>query len=174
MQRQFTASVYIISEARVLLIHHRKLQMWLPPGGHVEPDELPSETAVREALEETGLEIELLSDEHLWVQRWNARSLPRPYLCLLEEIPAHGETAAHQHIDQIYLARPIGGKEMLNVAETGGLRWFTCADIHSLQSDVEIFAETKEVISTIFDLLSKEEHRFSSAPQAELTSSQLK
>jgi ADP-ribose pyrophosphatase YjhB (NUDIX family) len=32
----------------VLLVYHRKLAMWLPPGGHVEPNELPDDAAVRE------------------------------------------------------------------------------------------------------------------------------
>src|SRR5262249_11388560 len=99
MIRQFTAAVYIFEYPRVLLIHHRKFNKWLPPGGHLEPNELPSEGVCREALEETGLEIELISQDNVKIERWNAVSLPRPYLCLLEEIPAYGEEPAHQHVD---------------------------------------------------------------------------
>jgi 8-oxo-dGTP diphosphatase len=39
----------------VLLAHHRKADLWLPPGGHVEPGEHPQSTVVREAAEELGL-----------------------------------------------------------------------------------------------------------------------
>lgn len=157
MQRQFVASVYIFADERILLIYHRKLQKWLPAGGHVDPDELPSEAAIREALEETGLEIELLSDEHLWVNRWNAKSFPRPFLCLLEEIPAYKDQPAHQHIDNVYIGRPIGGQEKINHAETEGLHWFSWEEIQPLEDDQDIFVETKSVLHTIFNYLSSEE-----------------
>ena len=45
--RQFTTSVYILEEQKVLLIFHKKLQKWLPPGGHIEPNEAPPEAARR-------------------------------------------------------------------------------------------------------------------------------
>ncbi|MGZ3633250.1 MAG: NUDIX hydrolase [Parachlamydiaceae bacterium] len=178
MQRQLTASAYIIGEQQVLLIHHRKLQKWLPPGGHVEANEIPSEAVKREVLEETGLQIQIISDEYVEIDRWNAKSLPRPYLCLLEEIPAFGEQEAHQHIDFIYLARPIGGVETLNTHETNGLRWFTLAEIEALAGDVEIFTETQLAIRSIFDMLSKNEdlcakRPFLSLPQDKMSEKQL-
>ena len=157
MQRQFVASVYIFSEQRVLLIYHRKLQKWLPAGGHIDPNELPFEAAIREAFEETGIEVELLSDEYVWVERWNAKSIPRPFLCLLEEIPAFGDQPAHQHIDNVYIGRAIGGKEKINHTETKGLYWFSWNEIQALKDDQEIFAETKTVLQSIFNYLFKEE-----------------
>ena len=149
MQRQFTATVYIIDHDQVLLIYHRKHKKWLPPGGHLGKDELPSEAAIREAKEETGLDIELILDEHCWVKSWNASSFPRPYLCLLEEIPAFGEQPQHQHVDMIYLAKSVGGLEQENAQETDGLRWFTIEEIEVLASDIDIFEETKQVIRNI-------------------------
>lgn len=150
MERQFTATVYIIHETHVLLIYHRKLNKWLPPGGHLDPNELPSEAACREAYEETGLHIKLISQENVWVDRWNAKSFERPFLCLLEEIPEHGDKPAHQHIDFIYLGYPIGGKEVQNEVETNGMAWFSLEQVEALESDKEIFAETQQVIKTIF------------------------
>jgi len=149
MERQFTSSVIIVEDQRVLLIYHRKLKKWLPPGGHLDPHELPSEGACREAREETGLEIELILQENVWVERWNAKSFPRPYLCLLEEIPAFGDKPAHQHIDLIYLGRPIGGQIQQNHRETDGLRWFTLSEIESLIPDDEIFLETQQILREI-------------------------
>ena len=49
-------------EGKILLHFHRKLGMWLPPGGHIEQGELPDNAAVREVLEETGLEVELVGE----------------------------------------------------------------------------------------------------------------
>src|SRR5688572_11893005 len=122
MERQFTASVYILDQDRVLLIYHRKLQKWLQPGGHIDPNEIPSEAAIREALEETGLEVEIIPQENVWVNHWNAKSFERPFLCQLQEIPEHKGQPAHQHVDFQYLARPIGGQENQNILETEGLR----------------------------------------------------
>ncbi len=55
MRRAFSIAVYPRHEGRVLLIHHRRLAMWLPPGGELEVDETPLEAAARELFEETGL-----------------------------------------------------------------------------------------------------------------------
>src|SRR6266550_2401906 len=125
MKKQFTATVYILEENKVLLHFHKKLQKWLPPGGHVEADELPSDCAKREALEETGLHVELIKDENIWVSRWNATSFERPWLCLLENIPPHGTEGPHQHIDFVYLGRPVGGAITNAHRSQHDIRWFT-------------------------------------------------
>lgn len=144
-ERQFTASALVIKENKVLLIYHKKLQTWLQPGGHLDPNETPPEAAIRETFEETGLHIELIPQENLWVDLSNAKSFERPYLCLLEEIPAHKEVPAHQHMDMIYLARPINGTEKENHTETDGMRWFSLEEIEKLEIDREIFGEVKSL-----------------------------
>lgn len=52
----------LIDEAanKMLLVDHKKAGLWLPAGGHVEPDEHPKTTVVREAKEELGIEAEFL------------------------------------------------------------------------------------------------------------------
>jgi NUDIX domain len=60
VEREFTVAVFVVHQGMVLLHWHRRLGLWLPPGGHIDPGELPDEAAVRETLEETGLAIELL------------------------------------------------------------------------------------------------------------------
>src|SRR5579864_698838 len=140
MEKHFTATAYIIDQGKVLLLMHPKLKKWLPPGGHIEENETPPECAKREAQEETGLEIELIEQENLWLNFWNASSIERPYLCLLENIPAHGDKPAHQHIDMIYLAKPLRGTLM------EGVRWFSLEEVEKLTDEEEIFAETKTTI----------------------------
>ena len=58
----FTVAIFVVHEGRVLLIHHRKLDKWLPLGGHIELDEDPEQAALREAREESGFEVELLGE----------------------------------------------------------------------------------------------------------------
>ncbi len=149
MIREFTASVYIIEDQKVLLLFHQKLQKWLCPGGHVEENETPLEAARREVKEETGLEIEFIPQENLWINCWNAKSIERPYLCLLEEIPAYKQTPAHQHIDFIYIAKPLEGHY-----PTEPHRWFSWEDLQDLKPDIEIFVETLNVIRHLFQVIS--------------------
>ncbi len=59
----------ILTQARdqILLVDHKKSGLWLPSGGHVEPDEHPKNTARREAKEELGIEAQFASDEPLFL-----------------------------------------------------------------------------------------------------------
>lgn len=140
MQREFTATVYVIDNQKVLLIFHKKLGKWLPPGGHMEANETPPETARREVKEESGLDIEFIPQENVWIERWNASSFERPYLCLLEEIPEYRDRPAHQHVDFIYIGRPSGGVKMDEAV------WFTLDEVEAMASDQDIFEETKQTI----------------------------
>ena len=137
MEKQFTATCYIFNDRKVLLHHHAKLGKWLPPGGHVELNETPPDAARREVMEETGLEIEFIEQENLKISAYNGTSFERPYLCLLENIPAYKDKPAHQHMDMIYLAKPVGMKEDLN-----GFRWFSYEELQGL----ELFPDVAEVL----------------------------
>ena len=58
--RHFTATAFVLdSRGRTLLLWHKRLRRWMPPGGHVDPDEAPEDTARRECKEETGLDVEI-------------------------------------------------------------------------------------------------------------------
>jgi 8-oxo-dGTP pyrophosphatase MutT (NUDIX family) len=149
VQRQFTASVYIIDGDKVLLIYHKKLQKWLQPGGHIEPNETPSEAARREVKEETGLDIAFLRQENIWIDHWNARSIERPFMCSLQEIPAYKDVPAHQHMDMAYVATPVGEK----VGGDHEMRWFSLQEIQQLVPDDEIFKETQEVVAKLLDIV---------------------
>lgn len=154
MNKQLVATIYIVDQAeRVLLIYHKKLKKWLPPGGHINPNESPPEAAVREASEETGLDVALLFQENVWIKSWNASSIPRPFLCLLEEIPAYKDEPAHQHMDMIYVGRPVGGIEKHQPKEVQEMRWFTSDELLKLKPEEEIFAETLDVIAAVFQFV---------------------
>ena len=55
-RRAFSVSIFCRHAGEVLLVRHRRLGIWLPVGGEIEPGETPLEAARRELHEETGLE----------------------------------------------------------------------------------------------------------------------
>jgi ADP-ribose pyrophosphatase YjhB (NUDIX family) len=142
MHRQFTATVFIIDDSKTLLLFHKKHGKWMPPGGHVEENETPVETARREAFEETGLEIEFIKQENVWFEGFsNAKSIERPYHVLLETLGATAKEPAHQHIDFCYVARPLLQKA---ATEQHELRWFTLDEVERL---TDIFPDVKLTIT---------------------------
>jgi 8-oxo-dGTP pyrophosphatase MutT (NUDIX family) len=64
MKRHFCASIFIVDPKtkKILLVKHKKFNKWVQPGGHMEENETPEETALREAYEETGLRIDLVGE----------------------------------------------------------------------------------------------------------------
>jgi len=124
VDRHFTSTGFLVRDGRVLLVNHRKLRMWLPFGGHIEPGEDPVEALHREAREETGFEIEIVAERPEINQRW-LHVLPAPETILLEDIEPD-----HVHIDLIYFVRPVGGAQRLAASEHTEMRWF---DRHALR-----------------------------------------
>jgi 8-oxo-dGTP pyrophosphatase MutT (NUDIX family) len=121
-----SAVVVAASGDRVLLLHHRKLDRWLQPGGHGDPGESTGEeVALREAREETGLRGLRLHPE-----------APRPLDVDVHEIPARGSEPAHQHLDLRYLVvAPAGAEATPSAEETNDLRWFGWDELHGLDLD---------------------------------------
>ena len=76
---------------RVLLAHHRKLGRWLQPGGHSDGDPDTLAVALREAREESGLDVRALDDAIFDID--------------VHRIPARGREPAHLHFDVRFLVQ---------------------------------------------------------------------
>jgi 8-oxo-dGTP pyrophosphatase MutT (NUDIX family) len=111
---------------RVLLLHHRKLQRWLQPGGHADPGETTGEAvALREAWEETGILGLALHPR-----------APRPLDVDVHAIPALGDEPAHAHLDLRYLViAPEPGVIARSAVETSDARWFGWDELPGLDLD---------------------------------------
>jgi 8-oxo-dGTP pyrophosphatase MutT (NUDIX family) len=121
----------VVFEGKVLLHRHRKLGMWLPPGGHIERDELPDDAAVREVFEETGIRVELVGEKREDIE--DPVQLHRPAGVQLENIEP-----GHQHIDLIYFARPVGPAEIQNEFSTEKVGWYGPEDWDGMRVNAEV------------------------------------
>lgn len=102
----FTASAVVIHHEHILLIHHKRIGAWLPPGGHLEDGELPHQAALREVQEECGLTCRLISAPVPDTGDPESFILPAP-LCMHRVLAVEkGEPVVH--FDLAYLCRPEG------------------------------------------------------------------
>jgi 8-oxo-dGTP pyrophosphatase MutT (NUDIX family) len=124
------SAIVIDGTARVLLHRHKRLGIWLQPGGHVDPGESAADAALRETLEETGLEAT------------HPDSSPQ-----LVHIDVHEGPRGHLHLDVRYLLLADGSAALRPAAgESPDVRWFTRAEVDdvgdgSLRSAVEAAAD---------------------------------
>jgi 8-oxo-dGTP pyrophosphatase MutT (NUDIX family) len=123
----FTVAIFVVHEGRVLVIHHRKLNKWLPLGGHIELDEDPEQAALREAREESGFEVELVGERPPTTEP-GTRALIAPRF-----LDIHRIHETHEHIGMIYWARPREGRMTLADEEHHDIRWCTAAELDTLQ-----------------------------------------
>ena len=123
----FTVAIFVVHDGRVLVIHHRKLDRWLPLGGHIELDEDPEQAALRETLEESGLDVELLGERPPTTGPGTRALIGPRYLDI------HRISDTHEHIGMIYFARPKGGQVTLAQAEHNDIRWCSAEQLEALQ-----------------------------------------
>ena len=117
----FTGSALVVDAhgARAQLHHHRKLDKWLPFGGHCDGDENVLRVAQREALEESGIEGLVLASA-------------RPFDLDIHTIPARGAEPEHEHFDVRWMLIAPENAQFRQSEESLELRWFTPEEMASL------------------------------------------
>ena len=125
IQNRFTATGYVFdNNGNILMIKHKKLGAWMPPGGHVDENELPCEAVQREIFEETGVNASVVTAAHDADVPIDSRckELPLPMEILLTNFEGDG---LYNCINMNYLC--VAEELTLNPseAETDDVGWFT-------------------------------------------------
>ena len=121
-----TGSALVINpvDHRILVLYHSKLQRWLQPGGHADGDPDLARVALREAVEETGIdELQLVEpaidlDVHL--------------------VDPLGESL-HEHHDVRFLVLAPSGAEPVGNYESKALRWISSSELASVDADLSLY-----------------------------------
>ena len=105
---------------KVLLCDHKKAQLWLPLGGHVDPDEHPRETARRECLEELGVNAEFWREDPVFIT----------------STVTVGLTAGHTDVSLWYILVGNSNKQYAyDRREFNDIKWFSLDKIPFEKSD---------------------------------------
>lgn len=105
---------------QILLVDHKKAERWIPPGGHVEPDEDPQETVKREAQEELGIEVDFFSNAPL-------------FLTVTKTV---GSIVRHTDVSLWYLLKCDPDQSLdYDFEEFNQIRWFMLNEIPFEKSD---------------------------------------
>lgn len=110
-----TASAVVVGDRGTVLHRHRRLGLWLQPGGHVDSGESPLQAAVRETIEETGLDV--------------AHPGGRPHLL---HIDVHPGADDHVHLDLRFLLVAADRDPRPAPGESPDVRWFTWEEAEAI------------------------------------------
>ena len=139
----FTATGFVFDDdGKILMVKHKKLGVWLPPGGHIDENELPCDAVVREVFEETGVKVQVISSGRDDANPY-CRELALPLEILLEDIDGDG---THNHIDMIYLCRAESSVLAPQEAEVDGIGWFSPSQVIELDTFENVRESVKKAV----------------------------
>ena len=123
VEGHLTGSAMIIESSydRVLVMLHKKLGIWLQPGGHADGEGYLSNVAVREAYEETGI-----NNLALWTTAID---------CDVHKIPEFGDEKEHFHFDLTYLLLAPEKAVIKRNHESTDMRWVTLEELKALTGE---------------------------------------
>jgi 8-oxo-dGTP pyrophosphatase MutT (NUDIX family) len=155
-----TVAGFLVDGDKVLLVKHKKLGLWLAPGGHIEKDELLHKAAEREFWEEAGIKVVAVSARRLR-KTTDSEELPMPFASNLHWVseenfrnrtadPEKYKTEAkwskgcEQHLCWMYFMKATGDLHFKqNTEESDGIGWFGIEDLPTLTTTEDIKNEIR-------------------------------
>jgi 8-oxo-dGTP pyrophosphatase MutT (NUDIX family) len=138
----FTASLFVLSPERdaLALIFHKKLGIWVQPGGHVEAEDVTlADAARREAREEIGVS-RFVEDS-----AGNAAE-PAIFDVDVHPIPARPTEPAHHHFDVRFLLTACS-RDLVVSDEVADARWMPLTEVHTVASDESVQRCVRKILA---------------------------
>lgn len=123
MKLDLAVGGYIFYENKVLLIYHKYLQLWLPVGGHIDENETPDDALIREAKEETNLDIIILNQSDLPIINNTKSNNALPFYTNVHFVKDHN------HYGLFYICRTANINNLKLSKESLDFKWFTKEEI---------------------------------------------
>lgn len=129
LEGHVTGSAFVINSAgdKALLMHHKKLGIWVQPGGHSDGNEGTWDVAMREVMEETGLsDVDFVTRDVFDVD--------------IQQIPFNAikSEPAHVHYDIRFLIQSKNDTLTMN-GESLDLRWLSLTDLEDFPIGSEVW-----------------------------------
>ena len=138
---------YISNNGKILLVHHKELGKWLPPGGNIEANETPDEAVLREVREETGIDkLEFVHRAEVEKDKNIVAQLPLPFYANVHNV------GDHNHACLFYLCRTKSSIVSLS-AESTEYRWVSPAE---MADSIDIPSDVKKIGMLVFEKAKQE------------------
>lgn len=142
MKTDLVVAGFLIHNGKLLLIHHRKLDIWIPLGGHIDEDETPDQALKREFKEELNLDIEILNFNHITNKGFVRKELAVPFYVNVHSV------GDHDHCCFYYLCKLKSENIVVNEKELKGFEWFTVEELNQ----EHVPEDVKEIALKAFEM----------------------
>lgn len=130
MKTDLVVAAYIIHNNKVLLIHHKKLDKWLPVGGHIDENETPDQALKREIKEETNLNVKIIGKTDIPLPTVK-KNLATPFYVNVHSV------GDHDHCCFYYVCKPLNPQELNINKELNDYKWFSKEKLVGVPVDVK-------------------------------------
>lgn len=124
MKKDLVVTGFVFAKGKVLLIHHSKLDLWLPIGGHIEKNETFDEAMKREIKEETNLDIEFLNKSEIPEDGNVKETLAIPFYVNVHSV------GDHDHCSLFYVCRALNPNKLKINKELNDFKWFSKKELN--------------------------------------------
>lgn len=138
---------FVFHSSKLLLIKHKKLGVFLPPGGHIEENETPDNALIREIKEELGLDIVILNTQNLLVVGKMVKNLANPFYVNVHNV------GDHNHCCLFYLCTVLENEKIKhNEKELDGFCWL---DENEIENNKQVPEDVKNITKLAFESYKK-------------------
>lgn len=139
----YTAGTLVVKDGKVLLTDHKKYDLWLEPGGHIEEGETPDEAAIRETREETGYIVKIHPDFAPAEFESDRHHLPRPFESSMMKV-----REGHWHCNFLFVAQTVERVEDYELDDSE-LLWAESSDLE----DLRVSEDTRKACEKVLEMM---------------------